>query len=76
MIVIDYAWNILKCGVSLLANIERHVGPQQHEQRQNICITFVQCWTDVEDVEPTLYKCYKNVLCFLGNVGHIETERC
>ena len=33
---------------------------------QNICITFVQCWTNVEDVGPTLYKCYVNVLCLLG----------
>ena len=32
----------------------------------NICITFVQCWTNVEDVGPTLYKCYTNVLCLLG----------
>ena len=31
-----------------------------------ICITFVQCWTNVEDVGPTLYKCYTNVLYFLG----------
>ena len=23
---------------------------------QNICIPFVQCWTNVEDVGPTLYK--------------------
>ena len=22
---------------------------------QNICITFIQCWTNVEDVGPTLY---------------------
>ena len=30
----------------------------------NICIvTFVQCWTNVEDVGPTLYKCYSNVFC-------------
>ena len=28
---------------------------------QNICITFIQCWTNVEDVGPTLYKCYTNV---------------
>ena len=27
---------------------------------------FVQCWTNVEDVGPTLYKCYTNVLCLLG----------
>ena len=39
----------------------------------NICtmldqrrITFVQCWTNVENVGPTLYKCYTNVLCLLG----------
>ena len=31
--------------------------PPQHTQ--NICITFIQCWTNVEDVGPTLYKCYK-----------------
>ena len=35
-------------------------------QKQNVCITFVQCWTNVEDVGPTLYKCYTNVLCLLG----------
>ena len=23
----------------------------------------MQCWTNVEDVGPTLYKCYTNVLC-------------
>ena len=34
---------------------------------RNICITFVQCWTNVEDVGPTLYKCYTNVLCLLGS---------
>ena len=28
--------------------------------------TFEQCWTNVEDVVSTLYKCYKNVLCLLG----------
>ena len=25
-----------------------------------------QCWTNVEDGGPTLYKCNKNVLCLLG----------
>ena len=29
------------------------------QQTQHICITFIQCW-------PALYKCYTNVLCFLG----------
>ena len=33
-----------------------------------VCITFVQCWTNVEDVEPTLYKSYIKVLCLLGYV--------
>ena len=32
---------------------------QVSQQTQNICMTFVQCWTIVEDVGPTLYKCYK-----------------
>ena len=27
---------------------------------------FIQCWTNVEDVGPTLYKCFTNVLCLLG----------
>ena len=26
---------------------------------------FMQCWTNVENVGPTLYKCYTNVLCLL-----------
>ena len=32
----------------------------------NICIPFEQCWTNVEDVGPTLLKCYTNVLSLLG----------
>ena len=28
--------------------------------------TFVQCWANVEDVVPTLHKCYTNVV-FAGN---------
>ena len=29
------------------------------QQTKHICKpTFVQCWTNVEDVGPTLYKCY------------------
>ena len=35
------------------------------QQTQNICITFVQCWTNVEDIEPTSYRCYSKVLCLL-----------
>ena len=38
------------------------------QQTQNICITFVQYWVNVEDVDSTLRKCYTNVLCLLGSV--------
>ena len=34
--------------------------------KQNICITVVQCWSNVEDVGPTLFKGCINVLCLLG----------
>ena len=36
------------------------------QQTENICITFVQRRPNVEDVGPTLYKCYANVFCLLG----------
>ena len=39
----------------------------------NICITFVQCWSNVGDVGPTLYKCYTNVLCLMGS--YVSTRR-
>ena len=35
------------------------------QQTQNILITFVQRWSSVEDIGPTLYKCYTNRLCLL-----------
>ena len=41
--------------------------PVVSQQTQNICITFIQCWTNVDNVGLTLYKCYTNVLCLLGN---------
>ena len=34
---------------------------------------FVQCWTNVEDVGPTLNKCYTNVLCLLGRRTFSQT---
>ena len=37
------------------------------QQKQSICITFVQCRANVEDVGLTLHKCFTNVLCLLGN---------
>ena len=40
-------------------------------------MTFVQCWTNVEDGGPALYKCYTNVLCLLGcNVMQQNTCAC
>ena len=39
---------------------------QPSQQTQNICITVVQCWTNVGDIGSTLYTCYTNVLCLLG----------
>ena len=35
-------------------------------QKQNICIIFMQSGNNVEDVEPTLYKWYTNVVVFAG----------
>ena len=42
--------------------------------KQNICITFVQCW-NVKGFGPTLYKCYTNVLCspIILELFHIPT---
>ena len=37
------------------------------QQTQNICIASVQRRSNVVDVGPTLYRCYTNVLCLLGN---------
>ena len=42
--------------------LHRKHDPSKH----NICITFVQRRPNVEDVGPTLYKCYTNVMCLLG----------
>ena len=36
------------------------------QQTQNICMPFIQCWTNVEDVGPTLYKCYANIVYWGG----------
>ena len=34
---------------------------------------FIQCWANVEDVWPTLYKCYRNMLCLLGRRTFSQT---
>ena len=38
--------------------------PSKH--RRYVCIAFIQCWPNIEDIVPTLYRCYTNVLCLLG----------
>ena len=48
--------------------MDRVPGRAGRLQTHNICIIFVQCWTNVEDVCPTLYKCYANVLCLRGGL--------
>ena len=37
-------------------------GDQTSQQTQNICMTFVQCWTNIFNVGSTLCKCHTNVL--------------
>ena len=34
---------------------------------------FIQCWTNVEDVGPTLYNCYTKVLCLPGKRTFSQT---
>ena len=45
------------------------------QQAQHICITFVQCLTNIKNVGPTFYKCYTTVLCLLGNLVNWPTRR-
>ena len=53
--------------VKLLLNgrcIHIHIPAVHTKGTQNICITFIQCCTNVEDVGPTLYKSYTNVCVY------------
>ena len=59
---------IVLCTILLYNSVSFFVVTQQ---KLNICITFVQRRTNVEDVGPTLYKCYTNVLCLLGILLYI-----
>ena len=34
---------------------------------------FASVATNVEDVGPTMYKCYTYVLCFLGDISNLWT---
>ena len=48
---------------------------EHNQSTQNICITFVQCWTDVEDVGPTLYKINAiQMFCSWDLVNHCFTS--
>ena len=38
-------------------------------------LTFIQCRTNVEDVGPTLYKCYTDVLCLPGYIYEYNIVR-
>ena len=39
-----------------------------HVLTQNICITLVQCWSNVEDVGSALYEWYTNIQYLLGHM--------
>ena len=47
--------------LSMACNIDQF--PSNTKQ---FCITFIHCRTNVEDVGPTLFKCYTNVVCLIG----------
>ena len=48
---------ILRCSNGVLQQYIESVT----QQKQNICITFIQRRPNVFDVGPTLYKCYTNI---------------
>ena len=50
----------------VLNNAQQTRVDEPTQQTQNICIPFIQWWTNVKDVMPTLYKRYTNVLRLLG----------
>ena len=47
---------------------------KRYSSKHNICIPFIQGWTNVEDIGLTLYTCYSNVLCLLGYYYHDYNE--
>ena len=53
---------LYKKGITFAKCSTKHTLPN----KQNICMTFVQCCTNVEDAGTTLYKYHTNVLCLLG----------
>ena len=55
-------------GMTRRPKISLSLLPSLHTK--NMCIPFVQYWTNGEDVGPTLYKYFTNVLCLLGYSIH------
>ena len=72
---VEVTWHLQRCGVhvnstwellQMLHVVRRRPTGYEKWYPQNIFITFVQYWTSVEEVGPTLYTSYTNVLCLLG----------
>ena len=61
-------WRRAACWGALPLATPPSVVVNKSEQTRTICITFVQCWTNVEDVSLTLYKCYTKCFVFAGIV--------
>ena len=48
---------------------------ERSQKTKNIYITCIRCWTNVEDVGPTLYRCYTKCFVFAGLCSIIQGER-
>ena len=56
-------------GMSKLSDLKLVLTPSKH----NFFHDFIQCWTNVENVGPTLYKFHTNVLCLLSRRTFSQT---
>ena len=66
MTIISHSWLSRQYVTVIMATYHDDIVTQQTK-----CTTFIQCWANVEDVGPTLYECFTNVLCLLESS---ETE--
>ena len=64
---------MVEFSVSPAGQIVNYILPCFSMSIQNICITFIQRLPNVIDVGPTLYKCYTNVSCLLGEYPECST---
>ena len=64
---------LLRCLLATVVKLIAFFIELRSQQIQSICITFVHCLTNVDDVGPTLYKWYTHILCLLG--CNAETQR-